>query len=243
MKKILLLLFLVMTSTAMWSDTCPYCNGTGQRVVFSGKTGGYGLDPIYRTCPQCGQTVNTNGVDHKHTCTYCNGTGRVQSTREKLEGSHSSNSSSSSNRDVNGSVDPVVQAWAKKVAYAIKYGIVLSSLEIEQIKQFAITNPTACANFRKWFDMAQSQIIFYNQSFALCGYRYANPDALVKQWNEFVGELNQIPLSTNEDVRKIWERTDKELNRSFNCYLEWTRKFYNLNQLQNNLDNMMLYYY
>ena len=56
---------------------CPHCNGSGQMTVFSDRTSGFGLSPVYKECPVCHQQININGGGtHKHVCTYCNGTGR-----------------------------------------------------------------------------------------------------------------------------------------------------------------------
>lgn len=57
MKRIILLLFLLITSNAFVNaqnytkQQCPYCNGTGR--IFTGYYDMYGY-PIYNTCPNCG---------------------------------------------------------------------------------------------------------------------------------------------------------------------------------------------
>ena len=54
--------------------TCPYCNGSGRRLI---STNGYiSRNQYWITCGECGQRhLNTSG--HRHvSCVYCNGTGR-----------------------------------------------------------------------------------------------------------------------------------------------------------------------
>lgn len=81
-------LLLLSFSINSYSETCRKCHGTGNITIFSGKTGNYGLDPIYRKCPICHKTVDAT-LSHKHDCPQCGRKGWVNSSKPSSSSSSS----------------------------------------------------------------------------------------------------------------------------------------------------------
>ncbi len=219
-------------------STCPYCKGTGM-VEINNRVSTFGLSGS-RTghkCTTCGKWI-TLGTAHTHTkCLQCNGTGHLNGGSSSSRHSYSS----SSDNGMVASTDPVVQAWAKAVAYDILYGLPMSKKEQTALSTLNHKNHWLAQRYFEYRNILNNQYIGFNRGYQCLeselGVTWidSQKQATDKQLAQIAPDL-KLPQDLYEISMDLW----KKYNNMYNTYRNWVATMEKLKNLENALDEWRL---
>lgn len=238
-------IIITIVALALWlpmsaaAEKCHYCNGTGKRVVHNG-TGTYGHSNDRKVkCPECGE-IHWASTGHSHIhCQYCGGTGERRSSTGSAHGSASERLNEIARENPE----------AFTTAMTLKYGLSMYDTEYRMISTMS---PRIAAVYKRYRNYVDGAVIHCNQSIAMQWYRNMSPssaeaylksqvDEAIKCTDQINNLLSQGEYCDTNALNATWQRHFNILKQTGDTYLNACATFHQLNNLQNQIDNMILF--
>lgn len=220
---------------------CPYCKGRGYTVKNT-DVAGYGLSQAKKKCEVCGEWVWAHTAHQHVPCKHCNQTGQSTSNSSGSNGINSYGGAGTAQDRLNAIAQDNPRAYAS--AMSIKYGYPMSDAEYEEYKRLS---PAAANAYLQLRNTLEEALIHFNQSTAMMSYRTDSPDRINRYMNDVIQRVNNLTpqldglltQSLYNHLANLQQKTGKSGEQYFNT----TVYFYQMNNLQNNLDNYLLQMY